>query len=81
MNKIIFKIWLDAKRSKIKHDLNMGMKHSQDYLKGMLPQEYVEGMLAQEYLKGQLALLKEIEDDWNLEEVTEDVDYHIEKNF
>ena len=63
MNKIIFKIWLDAKRSKIKYDLDMGMSYSQDYL------------------KGQLALLKEIEDDWNLEEVKEDVDYHIEKNF
>ena len=63
MNKIIFKIWLDAKRSKIEYELNIGMKHSQDYL------------------KGQLALLKEIEDDWNLEEVKEDVDYHIEKNF
>ena len=63
MNKIIFKIWLDAKRSKIKYDLDMGMRYSQ------------------EYLTGQLALLKEIEDDWNLEEVKEDVDYHIEKNF
>jgi len=63
MNKIIFKIWLDAKRSHLKHSNEMDILYSK------------------EFIKGQQALLDEIEEDFNLEEVKEEVDYHIENNF
>lgn len=63
MNKIIFKIWLDAKRSHLKASNNLGILYSA------------------EYIQGQLDILAEIEDSWNLEEVTEDRDYEIQKNF
>ncbi len=63
MNKIIFKIWLDAKRSHLKHSRELDILYTD------------------QYIQGQLDLLAEIQDAWNLEEVTEDQDYHIEKNF
>lgn len=63
LNKIIFKIWLDAKRSHLKHSKEMDVLYTQDYI------------------QGQMDLLDEIEDSWNLEQVTEEEDFHIEKNF
>jgi hypothetical protein len=63
MNRVIFKIWLDAKRSHLKHS------------------EAMDVLYTKEYIKGQLDLLDEIQEDFNLEAVTEDVDYHLENNF
>lgn len=62
MNKIIFKLWIDAKRASLKRELELGIE-------------------SKEYLKGRLDILADIEDEFNLEEVVEDQDYHIEKNF
>ena len=36
MNKIIFKIWLDAKRSHLKASEQTGILYSADYIKGQL---------------------------------------------
>ncbi len=63
MNRVIFMIWLDAKRSHLKHS------------------EAMDVLYTKEYIKGQLDLLDEIQEDFNLEAVTEDVDYHLENNF
>jgi hypothetical protein len=39
------------------------------------------GMINVNSATDQIQLLEELIDDFNLEEVTEDLDYHIEKNF
>jgi hypothetical protein len=62
MNKIIFKLWIDARRANLKREQNLAIQSN-------------------DYIRGQIDLLDTIEDDFNLEEVTEDLDYHIEKNF
>jgi len=36
INKIVFKIWLDAKRSHLKASEQMGILYSPDYIKGQL---------------------------------------------
>ncbi len=63
MNKVIFKMWMDAKRSHLNASKDLGILHTP------------------EYIQGQLDLLLEIEDSWNLEEVKENSDYYLEKNF
>ena len=36
MNKVIFKIWLDAKRSHLKHSEAMDVLYTKEYIKGQL---------------------------------------------
>lgn len=36
MNKIIFKIWLDAKRSHLNASRELGVLYTEDYIKGQL---------------------------------------------
>lgn len=36
INKVVFKIWLDAKRSHLKASDQMGILYSSDYIKGQL---------------------------------------------
>lgn len=62
MNKIIFKLWIDARRANLKREQDLAIQSN-------------------DYIRGQIDLLDTIEDDFNLEEVTQDQDYHIEKNF